>query len=141
MTEKDFLNWHRIKENIEFNNNRVYFHKREIWWCSLGVNVGFEQDGKGKNFARPVLIFKKFNKEIFWALPISAKIKIINVRSTVAMATPTSPHSRTAIMVAIAEAKILASITLVLTDTQIYFCSAFDTIKSKAILRKTNPHP
>ena len=41
----------------------------------MGANVGFEQDGKGEKFARPVLIFKKFNNEIFWALPLSTKIK------------------------------------------------------------------
>lgn len=89
MAKKDFFNWHQIKENIDYGDNRVYFHKREVWWCSLGVNIGFEQDGKGKNFARPVLIFKKFNKEIFWALPISVKNKIgkfyypINLRDNV----------------------------------------------------------
>ena len=41
----------------------------------MGLNIGFEQDGRGESFARPVLVFKKFNKEIFWALPISTKIK------------------------------------------------------------------
>ena len=41
----------------------------------MGVNVGFEQDGKGNIFARPVLILKKFNKEIFWALPLTTRIK------------------------------------------------------------------
>jgi mRNA interferase MazF len=53
----------------------LFFHEREVWWCSLGHNVGFEQDGKGEKFARPVLVFKKFNKEVFWALPISTRIK------------------------------------------------------------------
>ena len=40
------------------------------------MNIGFEQDGKGFNFARPVLIFKKFNNETFWAIPLTTKIKI-----------------------------------------------------------------
>ena len=72
---KSFFPWHNKKECIDRKNKRIYFHEREIWWCSIGVNVGFEQDGKGKDFARPVLIFKKFNKEIFWALPLSTIIK------------------------------------------------------------------
>jgi hypothetical protein len=36
-----------------------FYHKREIWWCSLGVNVGFEQDGTGTNYDRPVLVICK----------------------------------------------------------------------------------
>lgn len=68
---KDFVSWHKKKENIDCDNKHIFFHEREVWWCSLGVNVGYEQDGKGEDFARPVLIFKKFNKEIFWGIPIT----------------------------------------------------------------------
>ena len=75
--KKDFQKWHTKKTEIERSNDiRIFFHEREVWWCTIGSNVGFEQDGKGEKFARPVLIFKKFNKEIFWALPLSTKIKI-----------------------------------------------------------------
>ena len=49
-------------------------HPIKIWWCFLGANVGFEQDG-GEDFVRPVSVFKKFNNEVFWALPLSTKIK------------------------------------------------------------------
>ena len=73
--QKNFFEWHRRKELIDQNFGRLYFHEREVWWCSLGVNVGFEQDGKGEKFARPVLVFKKFNNECFWALPLTTKIK------------------------------------------------------------------
>lgn len=73
--KKSFSEWHSKKELIDQVSDRLYFHEREIWWCSLGVNIGFEQDGKGLKFARPVLVFKKFNKEVFWALPLTTKIK------------------------------------------------------------------
>lgn len=73
--KKDFQKWHSKKSDIDQKDERVFFHEREVWWCSVGHNVGFEQDGKGDNFARPVLVFKKFNKEIFWAIPLSTKIK------------------------------------------------------------------
>ncbi len=36
---------------------------------------GFEQDGRGNDFLRPVLILKKFNNEIFWALPMTKNAK------------------------------------------------------------------
>jgi mRNA interferase MazF len=39
------------------------YHEREIWWCSLGKNIGNEQDGKNNNFERPVLVLKKWNKD------------------------------------------------------------------------------
>ena len=75
--EKDFISWHHQKAIINRNERpRVFFHEREVWWCSIGLNVGFEQDGRGENFSRPVMVFKKFNKEVFWALPLSTKVKI-----------------------------------------------------------------
>ncbi len=72
---KDFKQWHTRKERLHNDKTRAFFHEREVWWCSLGANIGFEQDGKGGKFSRPVLVFKKFNNEIFWALPLSLQIK------------------------------------------------------------------
>lgn len=73
--KKDFRKWHDKKSGIHNDKVRPFFHEREIWWCALGENIGFEQDGKGIKFARPVVIFKKFNKEVFWAIPLSTKMK------------------------------------------------------------------
>jgi len=73
--KKDFQQWHNAKEKIDNSSRRIFFHEREVWWCSIGVNVGFEQDGKGEYFARPVIVFKKFNNEVFWGIPLSTKIK------------------------------------------------------------------
>lgn len=73
--QKDFKRWHQRKVTLHEEKPRPFFHVREVWWCSLGANVGFEQDGKGRKFARPVLVFKKFNNEIFWALPLSLQVK------------------------------------------------------------------
>jgi len=70
------IEWTKLKIRIELSLNRnVYFHEREIWWVNLGANVGFEQDGKNKNFERPVLILRKFGPNIFWGLPLSSKEK------------------------------------------------------------------
>lgn len=69
--KKDFKVWHNKKSRIDEVENRPSFHEREIWYCAIGVNVGFEQDGGGKDFLRPVIVFKKFNNEIFWALPLT----------------------------------------------------------------------
>jgi len=70
-----FEKWYKIKIKIQSKERKIYFKEREIWWTSLGANIGFEQDGKNCNFERPVLVLKKFNKDIFWSLPLTTKNK------------------------------------------------------------------
>ena len=69
--QKDFQKWHYKKSKIDEIKKRPFFHEREIWNCTLGINIGFEQDGGGKDYLRPVIIFIKFNNEIFWAIPLT----------------------------------------------------------------------
>ncbi len=52
------------------------FHEREIWWCSIGLNIGDEVYGKGPQFARPVLVFKKFTGSSFFGIPLTGKTKV-----------------------------------------------------------------
>ncbi|MEI7621207.1 MAG: type II toxin-antitoxin system PemK/MazF family toxin [Candidatus Moraniibacteriota bacterium] len=73
--EKDFQKWHSKKKEIHESDELPYFYEREIWWCSLGVNIGYEQDGKHENFERPVLLLKKFNQYVLWAVPLTSKQK------------------------------------------------------------------
>jgi len=40
------------------------FHEREVWWCSLGMNIGLEQDGSTDAFARPVMISKPHDDDV-----------------------------------------------------------------------------
>lgn len=72
---KDFIGWHNIKSLIHNTRSRPTFNEREIWWCSIGVHVGAEEDGKNKDYHRPILIIRKFNKELFWGVPLTTKIK------------------------------------------------------------------
>lgn len=69
--KKDFLKWNNKKEFLHNDKERPFFHEGEVWFCSLGINVGFEQDGKGESFLRPIIIIKKFNQESFWSLPLT----------------------------------------------------------------------
>jgi len=73
--EKDFDKWHKVKRDIHKRETRPFYHEREVWWCSVGENVGFEMDGKGEDFTRPVLIIKGFSKEVFLCVPITTKLK------------------------------------------------------------------
>jgi mRNA interferase MazF len=72
---KDFDGWHNVKQGINTAEHLPSFKEREIWWCSIGVNVGHEIDGKNSRYNRPVLIVKKFNKRLFWGVALSTKIK------------------------------------------------------------------
>ena len=47
--EKDFDKWNESKKVIHHNNEDKFYHEREVWWCSLGINIGFEQDGKDED--------------------------------------------------------------------------------------------
>jgi len=68
---KDFDAWNGKKKVIDAESSRVFFHPRELWFAHLGTNVGFEQDGRGEESLRPVLVLRKFNNAIFWALPLT----------------------------------------------------------------------
>ena len=72
---KDFDSWNDYKKKLQRNERLPTFREREIWWCSIGINIGHEIDGKNQYFNRPVLILNKFNKRLFWGLPLSTKIK------------------------------------------------------------------
>ena len=73
---KDFDAWNNIQKVLNSKNEIPhYWNSREIWWLSLGVNIGNEQDGKGEFFKRPVLVINKFNKRLFWGVPLTTQIK------------------------------------------------------------------
>ena len=69
--KKDFKKWGENKAELHNDKKRPFFHEREVWFCTLGENIGFEQDGSGKEFLRPVIILKKFNNEVVWILPMT----------------------------------------------------------------------
>lgn len=41
----------------------------------MGQNIGVEENGKGPNFLRPVLILKKHNQDCFVGLPLTSNNK------------------------------------------------------------------
>lgn len=68
--QKDFDTWNKEKKVLELKDKIIYCHPREIWWSSLGLNIGIETDGKNKKFERPVLILKTYYKSAL-ILPIT----------------------------------------------------------------------
>lgn len=73
---KEFDEWNNEKKRIDSREDYVpYYKEREVRWCQLGANIGFEQDGKGSEFARPVLILKGFNRRMCLVVPLTTKLK------------------------------------------------------------------
>lgn len=73
--QKDFDKWNKNKKQIHINNENKFYCEREVWWCSLGINIGFEQDGKGEDFSRPILVIKGFSKDVLLCIPLTTKLK------------------------------------------------------------------
>ena len=69
------IDWTQCKIAIDHSRIRAFPRKKEIWWASLGINVGVEINGKHRTFERPVLVIKAFNADSFLVVPISSKIK------------------------------------------------------------------
>ena len=44
--KKDFKKWMEQKVKIHNDKTHPFFHEREVWFSSLGENIGFEQDGE-----------------------------------------------------------------------------------------------
>ncbi len=77
MNDQTFNAWNKLKQRIQVRSGAVKLFPRagEVWFCTIGQNLGFEQNGIGKDFSRPMLVIKKFNNQMFWAAPLSTKQK------------------------------------------------------------------
>ena len=69
------LDWCRLSFVLWNKDSKMAFREGEVWWCSIGLNIGEEIFGKGENFRRPVLVFKKLTKNSFLALPFTGSEK------------------------------------------------------------------
>jgi hypothetical protein len=80
MDDIDFDDWNRLKKSLESNiegPNR-FLKEGEAWMSLVGKNIGWEQNGTGIRFSRPVLILRVFNNHMFWAVPLSSRQKSLD---------------------------------------------------------------
>lgn len=72
-----FDSWNILKKQIDSETSppNLFPKEGEVWMSYLGKNIGFEQNGGGDSFSRPVVIIKKFNNHMFWSIPLSTKQK------------------------------------------------------------------
>ena len=78
--EKDFDRWNVGKKKLDRDLPVADCHEREIWWCAIGVNVGSEQHSQTGDFSRPVVVVRRFTRDLFWAIPLTTKLKDVSFR-------------------------------------------------------------
>lgn len=74
---QQFIDWtkKKIKHHSGEDQKELYFREKEIWWAALGKNIGYEMDGKHELFERPVLVLKKYSKDLCFVLPLTTQVK------------------------------------------------------------------
>lgn len=73
---KNFLEWTHLKEKLHDKESVPPFvSEREIWWASVGENIGSEINGKSKHFSRPVIVFKKLAHGFYFVIPTTTQKK------------------------------------------------------------------
>ena len=71
---KDFNNWNIVKQKLQ-TRKLIHFRQCEIYFISIGQNIGYEVFGKAELFLRPVLVYKKLSKYTFIGIPLTSKVK------------------------------------------------------------------
>ena len=82
---KNYDQWNNLKKQLEERKEVPSFHEGDVWWCSLGINIGQEIDGKNVSAERPVCIVKKFDRLSFFGLPLSSNTNAAAYRYTVTL--------------------------------------------------------
>lgn len=73
---KRFLMWINLKQRLhETEHHPPFVTEHEIWWASVGENVGSEINGKSNLFSRPVIIYRKLAHGFYLVLPTTTQPK------------------------------------------------------------------
>ncbi len=71
---KRFFEWILVKNQLDDKAiSAPYVNEGDVWWSSIGENVGFEINGKSKLFTRPVVIVKKFTYGFYLVAPTTSQ--------------------------------------------------------------------
>lgn len=71
---KDFDKWNEKKKVLDAGIHQPpLVSEGEIWWASIGENVGSEIGGKSDLFSRPVIIFRKFAHGFYFVIPTTTQ--------------------------------------------------------------------
>ncbi len=69
MYMKNFDDWNEVKKQTHQVSFNLGIKPREIYWTKIGLNIGNEEYGKGKDFVRPVIIVRQLTHDLFIGIP------------------------------------------------------------------------
>ncbi len=128
-----FDSWNEKKQHIQKNLKELPCQEGEVWWCSLGKNIGTEQNGKNDYFERPILVLNRINHYTIWSLPLSSKSKLDKYRYSIE-----EMHAQIVLsqLRTISTKRLLRKITKI-SDGE--FNSVIDKVVELLINKKRNP--
>lgn len=72
--EKDFDKWNKKKKALDKGTHQPpLVSEGEIWWTSIGENIGSEIGGKSALFSRPVIILRKLAHSFYFVIPTTTQ--------------------------------------------------------------------
>ncbi|MBI2410011.1 type II toxin-antitoxin system PemK/MazF family toxin [Candidatus Kaiserbacteria bacterium] len=73
---KRFLEWIGLKQRLhELQHRPPLVSQGDIWWASVGENIGSEVNGKSALFSRPVIIYKKLAHGFYFVIPTTTRTR------------------------------------------------------------------
>lgn len=90
---KDFDGWNENKKSIDKRQKVPFCHERELWWCTLGMNIGSEQDGSDIEYRRPVLILKGLSKQTCLIIPLTTSTHAHKLRPAIGLVENEQAHA------------------------------------------------
>ncbi len=73
--QDEFDRWNKLKKKLHNKKNIINFSKGNVYFMSVGQNIGHESYGKQELFLRPVLVYKKLGKTMFVGIPLTSSKK------------------------------------------------------------------
>lgn len=71
--DKRFDEWNVVKSDLHARGTFRKIKEGDVWWCSIGENIGVEINGKQNFFLRPVLVLKKLSGFGFMGIPLTSQ--------------------------------------------------------------------
>jgi len=73
---KRFAEWIGLKERLHNQAHKPpLVSEGDIWWTSVGENIGSEINGKSALFSRPAIIFRKLTHSFYFVIPTTTQTK------------------------------------------------------------------
>jgi mRNA interferase MazF len=71
---KNFVLWLSLKSGLhEAKHRPPHVSEGDIWWASVGENVGSEINGKSTLFSRPVIVLRKLAHGFYFVIPTTTQ--------------------------------------------------------------------